>query len=100
MDLIIPEFQNTAGTSRGTVVGESSSGQGSAPGFVLGPVLFLMFINDLPYNINFSTRLFADDCILYRQIRNNNDQHLLQEDLDRLATWVKTWGMDFSSSEV
>ena len=69
-------------------------------GFVLGPVLFLMFINDLLYNINFSTRLFADDCILNRQIRNNNDQHLLQEDLDRLATWEKTWGMDFSSSEV
>ena len=54
-----------------------------------------MFINDLPDNINSSTRVFADDCILYSQIRNNNDQHLLQEDLDRLATWEKTWGMEF-----
>ena len=68
---------------------------GVPQGSVLGPVLFLMFINDLPDNINSSTRLFADDCILYRQIRNNNDQHLLQEDLDRLATWKKTWGMEF-----
>ena len=62
---------------------------------VLGPVLFLMFINDLPDNINSSARLFADDIILYCQIRNNNDQHLLQEDLDTLATWEKTWGMEF-----
>ena len=68
---------------------------GVPQGSVLGPVLFLMFINDLPDKINSSTRLFADDCIHYRQIRNNNDQHLLQEDLDRLATWEKTWGMEF-----
>ena len=68
---------------------------GVPKGSVLGPVLFLMFINDLPDNINSSTRLFADDCILYRHIRNNNEQHLLQEDLDRLATWEKTWGMEF-----
>ena len=64
-------------------------------GSVLGPVLFFIFINDLPEDINSRTRLFADDCILYRQISSENDQHLLQEDLDRLATWEKTWGMEF-----
>ena len=64
-------------------------------GSVLGPVLFLIFINDLPEDINSRTRLFADDCILYRQITSENDQQLLQEDLDRLATWEKTWGMEF-----
>ena len=94
VDLIIPEFQNTAGTSRGTVVRESSSSQWSVPGVCFGPVLFLMFINDRSDNINSSTRLIADDCILYRQILNDNEQHLLQEDLDRLATWEKTLGME------
>ena len=50
---------------------------------VLGPVLFLIFINDQPEDINSRKRLFADDCILYRQISSENDQQLLQEDLDR-----------------
>ena len=64
-------------------------------GSVLGPVLFLIFINNLPDNINSRTRLFADDCILYQQISSETDQRLLQEDLDRLITWEKTWGMEF-----
>ena len=53
---------------------------GVLQGSVLGPVLFLIFINDLPEDINSRTRLFADDCILYRQISSKNDQQLLQED--------------------
>ena len=68
---------------------------GVPQGSVLGPVLFLIFINDLPDNINFRNRLFADDCILYRQITSETDQRLLQEDLDRLDIWEKTWGMEF-----
>ena len=94
----ISSFLNSR-TQQVQVEGQSSEKvpvvSGVPQGSVLGPVLFLMFINDLPDNINSRTRLFADDCILYRQIRNNNDQHLLQEDLDRLATWEKTWGMEF-----
>ena len=54
-----------------------------------------MFIDDLPDNIDSRTRLFADDYILYWQILSDNDQHLLQEGLDRLVTWEKTWGMEF-----
>ena len=95
---LISSFLNSR-TQQVLVEGQSSEKipvvSGVPQGSVLGPVLFLMFINDLPDNINSSTRLFADDCILYCQIRNNNDQHLLQEDLDRLATWEKTWGMEF-----
>ena len=62
-------------------------------GSVLGPVLFLTFINDLPENLSSRARLFADDCILYREITSYLDQHLLQQDLDRLASWEKKWGM-------
>ena len=40
---------------------------------VLGPVLFLIFINDLPDNIRSSVRLFADDCFLYRNIKSPLD---------------------------
>ena len=40
---------------------------------VLGPLLFLTYINDLPNNIHSSIRLFADDCVLYRDIKNEID---------------------------
>ena len=46
---------------------------GVPQGLVLGPVLFLIFINDLPDNIRSSVRLFADDCVLYRNIHSLKD---------------------------
>lgn len=60
-------------------------------GTVLRPLLFLTYINDLPDGLNTNThvRLFADDCILYRVIDKVKDNRLLQEDLDRLASWEK-----------
>ena len=51
-------------------------------GTVLGPLLLLVYINDLPSKDSFSVRLFADDCLLYRVIQGNKDAELLQEDLD------------------
>ena len=65
---------------------------GVPQGSVLGPLLFLVFINDLPASV---TRLFADDCILYRTIENHQDSVTLQMDLDKLALWGSTWGMQY-----
>ena len=53
---------------------------GVPQGSVLGPILFLIFINDLPDNIKSSVRLFADDCVLYRNI------HSLQDCLRKILT--------------
>ena len=57
---------------------------GVPQGTVPGPTLFLIFINDLPQSVNSSVRLFADDCVLYREIRCKQDTVTLQQDLDAL----------------
>ena len=69
---------------------------GVPKGSVLGPVLFLIFINDLPENIRSSVRLFADDCVLYRNIKSFKDCEILQDDLNSLAQWESDWQMKFN----
>ena len=69
---------------------------GVPQGLVLGPVLFLVFINDLPDNIRSSVCLFADDCVLYRKIYSPSDCLILQDDLDRLAQKEADWQMKFN----
>ena len=74
---------------------------GVPQGTVLGPLLFLLFVNDLPECVSEGTRtrLFADDCLVYREIRNQEDRVQLQADLDALGTWSARWGMRFNTSK-
>ena len=69
---------------------------GVPQGSVLGPVLFLMYINDIGLNIHSEIRLFADDILLYRPIRTPNDHLQLQEDLNTLTKWATDWKMAFN----
>ena len=55
---------------------------------VLGPVLFLCHIDDLPCSVTSQVRLFADNCLLYRTIRTQADHISLQNDLTELEKWV------------
>ena len=88
---------------RVVVDGESSSEtkvlSGVPQGTVLGPLLFLVHINDLPDCVSSRVRLFADDCLLYRQIRTTQDQEDLQKDLKNLETWAENWGMRFNAKK-
>ena len=69
----------------GCVSSEAPVTSGVLHGSLLGPLLFLIYINDLPTCARSSeTRLFADNCVLYRRITFSHDHDLLQEDLDSL----------------
>ena len=73
---------------------------GVPQGSVLGPLLFLIYINDLPNCVQNSVcRLFADDYILCQRIRSSQDSHKLQADLDQLLKWESIWLMEFYTSK-
>ena len=72
---------------------------GVPQGSVLGPILFLLYINDLPENINSQVRLFADDTAVYLTVTSKNDSQALQQDLQKLEKWEKTWEMHFNPSK-
>ena len=83
------------GTSSDSVPVTSGVPQGS----VLGPALFLLYINDLPDTIDSQVRLFADDTVLYRTIKSDTDHHRLQTDLDKLSDWANAWDMQFHTDK-
>ena len=66
---------------------------GVPQGTVLGPPMFLLYINDINQNINSKIRLFEDDCVLYREINSKLDCLELQQDLQKLVCWSHTWQM-------
>ena len=71
---------------------------GVPQGTVLGPLLFLLHINDLPSVVS-KVKLFADECLIYRNIKNKEDQIALQNDLNLLENWCNTWGMRFNAAK-
>ena len=83
----------------GTTSDTTNVTSGVPQGTVIGPLLFLIYINDLPDAVQSTSRLFADDCLLYRIIKNKHDSTMLQKDLDSLQRWANTWLMEFNTKK-
>jgi Reverse transcriptase (RNA-dependent DNA polymerase)/Endonuclease-reverse transcriptase len=70
-----------------------SVSSGVPQGSVLGPLLFILYINDLPDNIKSKCKLFADDSLLHRKITCEADYQELQQDLNEVLEWCNKWHM-------
>ena len=68
-------------------------------GTVLGPLLFLLYVNDLPDNLKSSIRLFVDDALLYGIVSSVENGDQLQDDLRKLEVWQSKWQMSFNPAK-
>ena len=74
---------------------------GVPQGATLGPLNFLLYVNDLPTTLSLGSEcgVFADDTKILRHIQTNNDILTLQKDIDALYAWSKDWGLIFNETK-
>ena len=72
---------------------------GVPQGSVLGPILFLIYINDLEENVSSKVLKFADDTKIYRSMQSHQDQLMLQQDINTITDWSQKWQMEFNKEK-
>ena len=72
---------------------------GIPQGSVLGPMLFVCYINDMPDVVDSPIHMFADDTKIFRQMTAQSDQVTLQIDLRQLEAWTKKWQLRFNEEK-
>ena len=84
---------------RNGVSGWQKVTSGVPQGSILGPLLFLFYVNDLPDSVCSTAKMFADDTKVYRRAETKEDCELLQRDLNALAAWSKRWLLEFNAEK-
>ena len=74
---------------------------GIPQGSVLGPILFVIFINDMPKMVKSMCQLFADDAKIFRSVhlRDETSNLMIQEDLESLYRWSERWQLPFNTGK-
>ena len=83
----------------GHISGHTEVTSGVPQGSVIAPLLFLLYINNLPDDITSTVKLYADDVLLYRSINSIQDSIALQQDLNTLQDWTNKWLMVFNPTK-
>ena len=101
-EVIAPYLSNRR--QRVTALGATSNTlpvtSGVPQGSILGPILFLLYVHDLPGLVKSSqVAMFADDTKIFKSIASINDTKLLQQDLSNLESWSSTSGLPFNQSK-
>ena len=84
------------GRRQKVIINGAESGWGNVTsgvpqGSILGPIIFVLYINDLPEVINSHILLFADDTKIYKEVNDVNEQNCLQSDIDKMCKWSNDW---------
>ena len=93
-------------TNRSQFVSINNASSSSVPvtsgvpqGSVLGPILFIYYINDMPDLTDCPMKIFADDTKAYMTINSLNERDKLQNCIDQLVTWTDTWLLRFNTDK-
>lgn len=86
-------------TVRGSLPTDRPGSSGMPQGSVLGPSLFLIYINYLPHSVTCNVSLYADDTLLHSEVNIQQDEKLFQMNIDALYRWSSRWKMPFNTGE-
>ena len=72
---------------------------GVPQGSVLGPLLFILYVNDIPDLVHCNIKMFTDDTKLFTPVRSQEDQEYLQCEISTLEDWTKDWLLEFNADK-
>ena len=82
---------------RGTHSSSTCVTSGVPQGKILGPILFLIYVNDMSFNFSSTLRMFAHDTKVYRELSGiAKDSEAMQLDVDQLLSWASKWQLRFN----